>query len=301
MQVPHPIPYQGSKRRLAPQILRFFPNKKFTLYEPFAGSAAVSLAAAARGMVRKVVLNDANKPLMRLWERIIYQPKEVVATYRKLWYEQQGRERQYYDIVRDEFNRTQNPDLLLYLLARCVKASIRYNSNGEFNQSPDNRRRGARPETMEKHILNASQLLHDKTVVLIGDYHKALAGVTKDDLIYMDPPYQGVCGMRDKRYFESLPFDEFVDALRELNKQELMYIISYDGRTGRKQHGKKLPDDLCLTHVEIEAGVSSQYTLLGRYERTVESLYLSPALTGRIDVPEAISPTIGKRRQLVLF
>ena len=49
---PHPIPYQGSKRRLAAAILAHAPSCA-RLIEPFAGSAAISLAAAARGLARR--------------------------------------------------------------------------------------------------------------------------------------------------------------------------------------------------------------------------------------------------------
>jgi DNA adenine methylase len=45
---------------------------------------------------------------------------------------------------------------------------------------------------------------------------------------------------------------------------------------------------LNLTLVEIEAGRSSQATLLGREEMTVESLYLSPALADELEPQPAI-------------
>lgn len=38
MKVPQAFPYQGSKRNLAPAILRYFPDGTGTLIEPFAGS-----------------------------------------------------------------------------------------------------------------------------------------------------------------------------------------------------------------------------------------------------------------------
>ena len=50
IKLPHPIPYQGSKRNLAPDILRYFPETFDVLYEPFAGSAAMTIAAAAQGL-----------------------------------------------------------------------------------------------------------------------------------------------------------------------------------------------------------------------------------------------------------
>ena len=299
--LPHPIPYQGSKRALTHRILPLFPKEKVRLYEPFAGSSAVSIAAVANGKAKSVVLNDANEPLMRLWERIIEEPKSLLSTYEHLWNDQLGDERRYYDRVRDEFNKNHNPDRLLYLLARCVKASVRYNANGEFNQSPDNRRKGAKPVTMAKHVLGASKLLHGITTVRIGDFRKAISDAAPKDVIYMDPPYQGVSGRRDNRYLEGLTFSEFVEALHEMNGRRLSYIISYDGRTGDKRYGDMLPEDLNLTHIEVEAGVSSQATLLGRNSETVESLYVSKALVGRIGVSRIEETQPAKQVQLSLF
>lgn len=281
-RIPHPIPYQGSKRVLAKRILSFFPGKNIKLFEPFAGSAAVSIAAAANGIVNAVILNDANEPLMKLWERILHKPDEPFSTYSRLWHEQIGNEKNFYNQVRDEFNKSHNPDLLLYLLARCVKASVRYNSNGEFNQSPDNRRKGAKPKTMAKHIYGASRLLCDITTVRHGDFRSAISDAAPGDIIYMDPPYQGVCGKRDNRYSAALPFDDFVEVLKEMNNRSLSFIISYDGRTETKTYGNLLPKGLQLKHIDVEAGVSSQATLLGRKAKTIESLYLSSALVNRI-------------------
>ena len=299
MGVPHPIPYQGSKRKIAKAILAFFPPKMSRLIEPFAGSAALSLSAAFYGKAREFVLNDLNEPLMHLWEMIVDRPETICRRYRKLWLEQAGRQRQYYDSVRQRFNRTQRPEYLLYLLARCVKASIRYNADGGFNQSPDNRRKGASPDTMKWHILRASKLLKGRTTFFFDDYTAVLCRATPRDVIYMDPPYQGVCGQRDPRYLKALPFEHFVDALALLNSRDLSYIVSYDGRSGGKTYGKRLPDHLNCRHIEIAAGRSSQATLLGKNHLTYESLYLSPALVGRISDPSILDGDFSK--QLCLF
>ena len=65
--IPHPIQYQGSKRNLASVILRYVPKGGIErLVEPFAGSAAISIAAAARQIAKSYVINDLNKPLMEL-------------------------------------------------------------------------------------------------------------------------------------------------------------------------------------------------------------------------------------------
>jgi DNA adenine methylase len=60
--------------------------------------------------------------------------------------------------------------------------------------------------------------------------------------------------------------------------------LSFDGRTGGKTFGKPLPNALSLTKIEINAGRSTQATLLNREEYTYEAIYLSPSLTERIDM-----------------
>lgn len=278
MRLPHPIQYQGSKRNLSPSILNYLPSKFQRLVEPFAGSAAISIACASKGKSQSYWLNDLNSPLAALLGMIINHPSEVADFYEKLWNGQHEDSIEHYYRVREDFNRTQDPKLLLYLLSRCVKGSVRYNSEGLFNQSPDKRRCGTRPVTMKKNIFGVSCLFKGKSVITSLDYRDVLTNVGKDDIVYMDPPYQGVCGDRDSRYYSGVPFDGFVQTLKELDSKHIRYAVSYDGRTGGKTFGKRLPDDLYLTLVELDAGRSSQATLLGRNDVTVESLYLSPHL-----------------------
>ena len=286
MSVPHPIPYQGSKRSIARFILPYFPtnDSSIRLIEPFAGSAAISLAAAHYRKAQTIVLNDVNSALMSLWKEILLRPDALADRYDELWNAQLGREREYYNLIRRKFNSSPSSECFLYLLARCVKASIRYNSNGEFNQSPDNRRRGANPTTMRRHLIGASLLLSGRTTVSCGDYRSVLDNLLWSDIVYMDPPYQGVCNDRDPRYVEGVDRDEFIETLRELNRLGISYIVSYDGRSSERSYGEILPQSLKLTRLEIDAGRSSQGTLLGRATKTYESLYLSSALLDRIDV-----------------
>lgn len=278
-RLPHPIPYQGSKRNLAPDIIRYFPEEIDVLYEPFAGSAAISIASAATGLANYYFINDLNKPLIDLLNQIINNPEEMAQKYQQLWINQMSDPKTFYVKVREQFNETDEPHLFLYLLARCIKASVRYNARGQFNQSADNRRKGMNPKTMRMQILGVSYHLKGRTTTASKHYREVLKLAKPKDLVYMDPPYQGVCsGGGDPRYLESVQFDDFVEALHELNKNRIRYIVSYDGRTGNKTYGQMLPDELNLTLIELDAGRSSQATLLGRDFTTIESLYLSPAL-----------------------
>jgi len=283
LSVPHPFPYQGSKRGLAKHILPYFPSNVDCLIEPFCGASAISLSASTYGLTNKIILNDLNKPLMELWKEIIERPNDLVNRYEQLWNDQHTDKKEYFFKVREKFNKTHEPHHLLFLLARIVKGAVRYSSKGYFNQSADNRRSGMRPETMRKNIIAVSATLSNKAQLYSEDFRDVVTRAKKNDLIYMDPPYQGTSFTRDHRYLNGLSYDDFVDALNVMNKKDLSYIISYDGKTGNKSFGKKLPDSLSLKHLSINAGRSTQATFLGNKDETIESLYLSPALVDRLN------------------
>ena len=278
LNLPQPIPYQGSKRQIAAVILSYFPPSVLRVVEPFAGSAAISMAMAARSMSESYWINDAHVPLIDLWRNIIDQPDALAERYSIIWRDQLGQEREHFNQIRDKFNRGHDPADFLYLLARCVKAAVRYNAKGEFNNTPDNRRKGARPQEMHRRLLLASALLRKKAHLTALDYKRVLDQCEDSDLVYMDPPYQGVSGDRDSRYLPSVERGEFCEQLADLARRKIMFAVSYDGRTGTKTYGAPLPHSLGLTRLEICAGRSTQSTLLGRDDVTYESLYLSPAL-----------------------
>jgi DNA adenine methylase len=253
------------------------------LIEPFCGAGAVSIAAAAHGLADRFVLNDLNKPLADLWVEILQHPAALCDEYENHWYRQQHDTKSYFFKIRDEFNKTHQPQQLLYLLARIVKGSVRYSSDGNFNQSPDNRRFGMKPHAMRGNIQSVSTLLKSRTDISALDFRDVVEMATASDLVYMDPPYQGTSFTRDHRYLNGLSYDDFANTLVDMNERQISYIVSYDGATGGKAHGKLLPSDLGLQYLEINAGRSSQATLLGRTAETVESLYLSPALVARLN------------------
>ena len=136
---------------------------------------------------------------------------------------------------------------------------------------------------MRKNITGVARLLQGKAEFTSLDYREVFKMVGQTDLVYMDPPYQGVCGNRDARYYSGISHEGFIEALEELTARKLLFIISYDGRRGDKTFGEFLPDSLDMTRIELEAGRSSQSTLLGLHEVTFESLYLSRALTERLN------------------
>lgn len=301
MKIPHPIPYQGSKRNLAADILRFFPQKIDRLIEPFAGSAAISIASAYYFKANKFIVNDINEPLINLWEKIVNEPQTIIRDYHHIWNNQLGNEEEFYYQIRDCFNQTKEPKYLLFLLAKCVKAAVRYNAEGNFNQSPDKRRKGRLPENMRFDILNVSNLLKDKVSFYSVDYEKILDMATENDLVYMDPPYQGTAKNGGFRYMEDLNHENFVISLYKLNKRNIPFILSYDGRTDNKTYGEELPKELNLHKIEIDAGRSSIATLHSRNERTYEAVYISDNLASISHINKRIESVSIKQPSLFDF
>lgn len=293
MKLPHPIPYQGSKRSLAPLIAPYVPDKVATWYEPFAGSAAMTLWAAHNKIAERYVIGDVLVPITDLWRVIINDPENTAARYSEVWHGQMSADEGYFNAVRDRYNEHRDPVDLLYLICRCVKNAIRFNAkSGNFTQSRDKRRLGMRPEKMAEAILGASMLLKGRTEVYSGDWRSTLAPAEASDFVYMDPPYLGTTIGRDKRYVEGLPQDRLISGLENLRERNVRFALSYDGMTGGKEYGLPLPESLGLTRLLLHAGKSSQATLVGRNEETVESLYITPdlgdAFEGVIRKPRAV-------------
>ena len=276
---PHIVQYQGSKRNLAPQILSYLPRRFNRLIEPFAGMAAITIAVSKQGRANRYLLNDLNEPLISVLRESIENPQKLIEEYTKVWSEQlvfeTGSVEHYYKI-RDDFNAGNKCAAnMLYLLARCVKGAVRYSNTGMFNQSPDKRRMGTSPNNLARNVYIISNLLKGKTDFASTDYREITKEARPGDVVYMDPPYQGVCSSRDSRYFSGIKFNEGGGCIDDLNRRNIDFVISYDGTCGEKQYGEDLPKELGLRKIMLTAGLSSQSILLGKKETTVEALYLS--------------------------
>lgn len=276
--LPHPVPYQGSKRKLAPAIAGYLPADIDTFYEPFAGSAAMTIYAAHYRRASRFVIADSLEPMVALLRAIVEEPEDTARSYRNLWVGQTDGDAGYFNRIRDRYNEAGHHVDLLYIICRCVKNSVRFNRFGRFTQSVDKRRLGMRPDKMRTAILRMSFILRGRVEFRVGDWLETTADARPGDFLYMDPPYLGTSTGRDRRYHQQLTQDELVIGLKSLRRRQVPFALSYDGTTGDRTYGPPLPRVLGLTRFLLDAGTSSQATLNGRRERTVESLYLTPGL-----------------------
>ncbi len=279
MTLPHPIPYQGSKRKLASTIGLYFPPTIGTFYEPFAGSAAMTIYAAFNQRAARFVIADSLDPLVTLLRAMVESPETTASRYRAVWLGQKTGDSEYFNRIRQRYNERRDHVDLLYLICRCVKNSVRFSKYGRFTQSADKRRLGMHPKRMETAILGTSSILRGRVEFRVGDWLDTTADAGSTDFLYMDPPYSGTSVGRDKRYHQQMRRDDLITGLRSLRARDIRFALSYDGATGGRRYGPPLPKDLGLTQLLIQAGRSSQATLNGRKEETLESLYLTPELS----------------------
>jgi DNA adenine methylase len=128
-KIPHIVQYQGSKRILAPQILHYMPHRFNRLIEPFSGMAAVTIAVATEGRAEQYFINDLNTQVVELLKCAVRTPERLIERYSSVWNEQfdypSGHLEHFYHI-RSKYNSGEHaPEIMLDLLARCVKGAVR--------------------------------------------------------------------------------------------------------------------------------------------------------------------------------
>lgn len=267
------IKWSGSKRTQANKILEYFPREIETYYEPFCGGASVFRALADSDIkVKRFVLSDTNPDLMNLWRRIKELPKMVVDTYRVLWAEMfekdtVSKKREFYNTIREEYNKTYNPCIFMFLMRTCYNGMPRFNKQGKFNTPYHLNRDGINPLKLEDIIYDWHRALNEQDVELERcDYTEI--NPEKGDFVYLDPPYNGTKGL----YMGPFDSGKMFDWIRDL---DCGWALSYNGKAGGDDNTFAVPENLYDGHVYLESGNSSFRRIVESSRNTYvkESLY----------------------------
>ncbi|MBU6214495.1 Dam family site-specific DNA-(adenine-N6)-methyltransferase [Patescibacteria group bacterium] len=261
------IKWSGSKRSQAPEIIAYFPEDIRVYYEPFLGSGAIL------GHLRptKAVCGDVNAPLIGLWKTIQENPEQISRDYEKKWSQLQKEGHTYFYKIRDRFNKEQSPLDFLFLTRTCVNGLIRYNKQGEFNNSLHHTRKGIQPSRLEQIVEEWSEIVQGHKFLAQG-YELTTKNATPQDFIYLDPPYFNT----GTRYFGTIDYEKFIDYLDSLNKRGLRYALSYDGKRGEESYVVQLPKHLYKRHIMLHSGNSTFGKVQNKkVEKVYESLYLN--------------------------
>lgn len=261
------IKWTGSKRTQAAIIKDYLPDSFNTYYEPFIGGGAVMYVVNST----KAICGDICEPLIALWCAVRDTPVDLAKAYRMRWDLLQREGEIVYYSIRDAFNKSKNPNDLLFLSRTCVNGLIRFNANGEFNNSLHHTRCGINPDRLQGIIQDWSERIQGCTFNA-ADYEYTTRTAQKGDLVYLDPPYFNTKG----QYYGAIDYNRFLEYLEDLNRREVKYILSFDGRRGKVDYSVEIPKELYKRHEYIVSGNSTFRKVMQKEtERVYESLYLN--------------------------
>jgi len=264
--IPSLVKWTGSKRSQAPSIAKLMPAYRRYL-EPFLGGGALLYLAARPGSVG----GDIYSPLMDLWQMVQQDPEAVVDDYVRQWTSLQEDVPDYYYLVRNRFNENPTPLDLSFLMRTCVNGIVRFNEDGGFNNSFHLSRKGMEPARFKAVVYAWHKVIHGVRFVC-QDYAETISEARKGDFVYFDPPYAG----NKQRYTEDLDLTRFFGVLADLNRREVNWALSFDGKRGEKDLTHDVPKDLYMRQLFLTSGNSAVGKVLnGPVEEVQESLYLN--------------------------
>lgn len=219
----------------------------------------------------KAICGDICEPLIEFWKIVQNNPQEVIKYYSEEWNRLQKDGYEVYYDIRSRFNKDKSPLDLLFLSRTCVNGLIRFNAEGEFNNSFHHTRKGINPNRFEKIVLDWHERIRN-VQFLCGDYRETTQTATRNDIIYLDPPYENTKG----RYYGTINYSEFYMYLEDLNHRGIRYILSFDGVRGEKEYGTGIPKELYVKKLLLASGNSSFKKVMDKSnEQVYEALYLN--------------------------
>ena len=261
------IKWSGSKRSVAASLRHLFPRAG-RYFEPFVGGGAMLPFRPCRD----AVAGDVIKELIDLWTCIRDEPVKTASEYEKRWQKLQDQGHTAYYAIREAFNRTRNPHDFLFLTRTCVNGLIRFNGDGDFNNSLHHTRPGIAPNRLREIIRKWSAILQGVSFAT-ADYRETLSTVAEGDLVFLDPPYAGTRGRYSQEKFD---VSNFYEELERLNEVGAKWVVTFDGYAGERTYEEALPKNLFESRLALPTG-NSPFTKLMRtgVDAVVESVYLN--------------------------
>lgn len=274
------IKWSGSKRSQAPEIAKYITKQYDTYYELFCGGCSMLFYILNNkyyaDKFKRFVCNDINLPLINLYKLIMWNYKKVQNTYFNLWNELNKddnleRKKKYFASIREEFNKTQRPELLFFIMRTTTNGMPRYNSKGEFNNSFHVTRNGMNPSETENILHQWSYKLKQYKVEFYSAIDKNCYdsfSTTEKDLLYLDPPYAN----GNQMYFGTIDYNNLWNYLKNTKSD---WLLSFDGKAGEEDNTVEIPK-IYDKHIYINSGNSSFRRVIGKSNNTIveESLYI---------------------------
>ena len=218
------VKWVGGKRQLLPEIRKYIPQKKYTLYyEPFLGGGAVLFDLQPLN----AIVNDLNEELINLYTVIKNDPDELIKDLKK----HRNQSDYYYRIRELDRDRSKYRKLtdverasrIHYLNKTCFNGLFRVNRAGEFN-TPFGRYKN--PNITNEVTIRAVSKYFNKANIEFRnvDFVEAVKDIDQNSFVYFDPPYDPVSDSANFTGYDKEGFD------REEQKRLKMLCDQLDER-----------------------------------------------------------------------
>lgn len=205
------VKWAGGKRRLVSDIMGLLPENRFkTYHEPMVGGGAVFFGLEPK----KSVLNDMNSELMSTYRVVRDDVESLISQLATM----KNSLEDYTRFRTQDLSSMSNVEMaarFIYLNKLSFNGLYRVNSLGVFNvpygKCPN--RKFFNPEA-----LRAASAALSGTTILDGDYHRALLGVKRGDLVFIDPPYDSTFSGYTSKGFNHLDQEILLEEVNRLTK-----------------------------------------------------------------------------------
>lgn len=240
------LKWAGGKTQILDAVLDRFPSSFQDYHEPFLGGGSVLIGLLERIREGGITVNgtlyasDINSTLIQLYQYIQDDVEGLIRDLKK--YETRVSSEDYY-ALREEFNRTRNPVLFLYLNKTCFRGLYREGPRG-FNVPFGHY---AHPMLVDEDNLRNLSVLFRNVLFTCQPFETSLALVKDGDFTYLDPPYvpvratsfvgytaDGFSGAHHKALFDRLKASTYSFLLS--NADVPLVIEQFPSATYRVEH-----------------------------------------------------------------
>ena len=189
--VKSPLNYIGNKYRTLPQLLQIFPQKINTFVDLFVGGGDVIANINANNKIA----NDINKPVIEILQSFQQYSLQEIMDYIDKRIEEFNLSKtneegylKYRELYNNEGSEYSTPLDLFTLTRFSYNQIIRFNNKMEFNAA-FGKNRSSYNDNMRNNTIAFQPKIQDVQFLSTDFRLFDLDGYTKDDFIYVDPPY----------------------------------------------------------------------------------------------------------------
>lgn len=178
--------WAGSKRKFIKEYGELFPKRK-RLIDPFLGGGSIPLFYGSTSF-SPMLLGDVVPDLVCAYRAVKEKKNDLLGALKAL--QDFGTTKEAYYAVRDTLadNDTDRAARFIYLNKLCFNGLYRENSKGVFNVPYG----GQEKEIYSVEVIEAASLALTEAEIFETDFETLINEAKEGDLVYADPPYDGV-------------------------------------------------------------------------------------------------------------